>query len=643
VFWNGSIGAVSDERHGLRDLNWHEWAHKTIGTRYDSGFALTLPTEANSDELEVAGGTIHDEDKEHNINTETTCRLWRQTAAGVFTFENGTDNAGRDFPFFQATGTPQFCDSADYTLKDVSNNDYVCYFVYASPDVDRPIYLYTPPIAAAYNTIALARLSPTAPSFSPEIKLLYRLIFNGNGDLEEITDFRTATTVPGGGSTATTAAAVSFTPTGDLESTTVQAAIEELETDRDADLLLKMSIADYLKSAGNLAAPILHLPLDGDIHLERGVGTAEFTRATTATYIDRSGVLQTAAIDEPRFEKKGLLMEGGSTNLISYSEVFSGLWTNVNLTITDTIADPAGGTLAHKLENTAGGVGYINYNVGGTGIVAGEKVTASAFIKYGNAPLVDLRLYGATEEAPMVARISFDADGVGTLSGGAYVAYPELIKLEALADGWYRLSITGTMDVDVATRPLFRIYSSANNTAGEYCYTYGCQLERKPFSTSYMPTSGAAATRTFEAMIVDGPGNLPGPADAMTILADVEFMDLLPIAANSFYKIMGEVYRLAWLNPTGQVHVYNGLTPDAITAPIAEGRYGFRFSGLDLEAFLDGAGTGSPQTTNLDVTGAATNLAIGATDSAGNNPLYGHIKNFRIYGQSLTDEEMGIA
>jgi hypothetical protein len=41
-----------------------------------------------------------------------------------------------------------------------------------------------------------------------------------------------------------------------------------------------------------------------------------FTRASTATYIDGAGVLQTAAVDVPRFQDGQLLVEGAATNLV---------------------------------------------------------------------------------------------------------------------------------------------------------------------------------------------------------------------------------------------------------------------------------------------------------------------------------------
>mgnify|MGYP003140152047 CR=1 FL=1 len=50
-----------------------------------------------------------------------------------------------------------------------------------------------------------------------------------------------------------------------------------------------------------------------------------FARSSTATYLDSSGVIQSAAVDTPRIEYgsngslKGLLIEGQRTNLVTYS------------------------------------------------------------------------------------------------------------------------------------------------------------------------------------------------------------------------------------------------------------------------------------------------------------------------------------
>ncbi|HBC9292266.1 TPA: prophage tail fiber N-terminal domain-containing protein, partial [Escherichia coli] len=60
-----------------------------------------------------------------------------------------------------------------------------------------------------------------------------------------------------------------------------------------------------------------------------------FTRASTATYIDKSGCFAESAINEPRFEKDGLLIEGQRTNTFSYTNTpASWNYDTANLTIT---------------------------------------------------------------------------------------------------------------------------------------------------------------------------------------------------------------------------------------------------------------------------------------------------------------------
>lgn len=45
----------------------------------------------------------------------------------------------------------------------------------------------------------------------------------------------------------------------------------------------------------------------------------KFKRASTATYINKSGQLKLAEVDEPRFERDGLLIEGQRTNYLRNS------------------------------------------------------------------------------------------------------------------------------------------------------------------------------------------------------------------------------------------------------------------------------------------------------------------------------------
>ena len=234
VFWNGSVGAMSDERHNsTRDLDWHIWAHTTVGTRYRSG--LTFANVGGTpDTFAVASGTIADEDIEFNIDAQTTCRTWYQNGASTYTFPDAASSTA--FIWNSGTSRAQYPDSSNsYTLTDFNSARYFNVWVYAATDMDVPVYTFTETFASGtggYTTIAGARAVGIPDlsnlGLSPEIKLLYRVIYRGDGTFQEQTDYRTSSSLPSGSIATPTAISVSLTPTGVVTETNVQAAIDRL-------------------------------------------------------------------------------------------------------------------------------------------------------------------------------------------------------------------------------------------------------------------------------------------------------------------------------------------------------------------------------------------------------------------------------
>ncbi len=237
LFWNGSLGALSYECHShTRDLDWHTWAHLSVGARYGSGLSQTAPTTASDNVIQIESGNIYDEDINYTIPQQLNMRGWYQVSSGVYTF----GSYSRPYP--GAAGAPQFLDTDTYTLNTFAANAYICYWVYATNDVYRPIYVIPSHRATAYGTIAQAR-AETAPSLSglnlaPEMKLIYRWIYGGDGQYQEGADYRLSSPLPNGGTASTTAAAVSFAPSGTIAATTVQTAIEELDSEKLAMTVL---------------------------------------------------------------------------------------------------------------------------------------------------------------------------------------------------------------------------------------------------------------------------------------------------------------------------------------------------------------------------------------------------------------------
>ena len=239
VFWNGSQGAIGEERHGYdRNLQDHLYKHMTIGTRIanDGSFYQTLPTTGSYNQLSIIGGTLWDEDIQNIISSsQVRCRLWYETANSVWTWKNGTDNgAGSDYPFLYSGGFVQFPKSdSSYALTNVSNNNYISVWVYATNDIDRPIAIVTPSTTADYSLGNARNTTAPNPAFSPEIKLLYRWIIRGDGRYQESTDYRTSASLPSGGVTNPTAISVFFSPAGNVTSQNVQAAIQELDLEKE--------------------------------------------------------------------------------------------------------------------------------------------------------------------------------------------------------------------------------------------------------------------------------------------------------------------------------------------------------------------------------------------------------------------------
>lgn len=237
VYWDGTVGVVQEERHGAqRNLELHSYLHHTVGSRIqnDGSFTQNRPTTTNDDTLELTAGSLWDEDILNEISTAQgkLCRLWYETASGVWKTVAGTDNGGYDRPFLWngITSRVQYPNTgSSYALTDVNANDYIPVWVYATNDVDRPIYIVVPSLAAGYNAAADAR-DAERPSFpyAPEVKLLYRWIYKGDGNYIEGEDYRTSGSLPGAGLSSPPASTITVSTIDTLESTDVQAALEEL-------------------------------------------------------------------------------------------------------------------------------------------------------------------------------------------------------------------------------------------------------------------------------------------------------------------------------------------------------------------------------------------------------------------------------
>jgi hypothetical protein len=241
-----------------------------------------------------------------------------------------------------------------------------------------------------------------------------------------------------------------------------------------------------------------------------GASLVTFTRASSGTYTDSAGVLQTAATDVPRFdhdpttgESLGLLVEEQRTNLLLQSEDFSTTWTTRDATVsTNQVTAPDGATTADKIIETA--TNGEHHTKQDTASQVAGTYSASIFAKAGERDVIQFVGTGPLG----VFRANFDlTNGVIGSADSALNA-----RITSFPNGWYRCNITATSTTTGALRAQWNIVTSPTAARVESylgdvtkgLYLWGAQLEAGASPTSYIPTTTATVTRSADVASITG-------------------------------------------------------------------------------------------------------------------------------------------
>jgi len=218
----------------------------------------------------------------------------------------------------------------------------------------------------------------------------------------------------------------------------------------------------------------------------------DFTRASSGTVVNQSGLIETVGSGIPRIDFQGntkgaLLLEPSRTNKLSTSNDFNGSgWLISDIAATaNQVVSPDGTLNASKLEMT--GIGSLRNQLEAS---FNDGYAYSIFIKKGNSSYVTIRSAFFTQSIV----VGFDLDTLTAQTNG---------KIEDYGNDWYRLSITKDISGDVDRSGFFYLYlpnslGSQTSVSGNYIYAYGAQIEEGSYATSYIPTSGSAVTRVAD-------------------------------------------------------------------------------------------------------------------------------------------------
>jgi hypothetical protein len=286
---------------------------------------------------------------------------------------------------------------------------------------------------------------------------------------------------------------------------------------------MNYSLGNMLSRGGALNPDWLALDLqfaaDKTLTARKGP-TPTFTRASTATFVGSNGLIQTAAINAPRFDhdpvtlaSRGLLIEESRTNLLQRSEGFdNSYWSKQTVPPVSVAADvalaPNGETTADILRpaTSAGSFHFISrVNIALTNV----SHTATVFMKASGYNFAEL-IIGSNILYSKFATAYFN------LSTGEYVTSRTAgytvasYSITPVGNGWYRCSLTVVTDAN-STGVFTITCGSTTNPVASFAgdgisgiLLWGAQLEAGSFPTSYIPTTTASVVRSADVCSITG-------------------------------------------------------------------------------------------------------------------------------------------
>jgi len=395
-----------------------------------------------------------------------------------------------------------------------------------------------------------------------------------------------------------------------------------------------------------------------------------FSRPSTATYVDSTGTLRTAASGEPRlghhvwdgsqWVNKGLLLESESrTNVTQHNDSFTG-WEKVGVTVS---RDPSevspDGNSAWLISADLGVTSFRLADNNAVDRVPVEKSCVSVYLKQGSTRYAVFG-YGGARNAIVVFDFSSEQVVDASATGEPL---PENINVTNESNGWFRVSFTVSSsnrpgrgfgvfpsNSDVAPTSLDLHNQTSSSDVNDTVYIAFPQIEEGATPSSPIITNGSAVTRAGESLSIPA-ALLPYDSTAMSIAMEGEmtyeqddrFDTVVPIFwnVNLFNQIrialstvgadIGKFYfRQDVEGDSSEVFTDMDAYSPGINVP-------FNIASRHTSSDINGAFDGTALTANTDPTALPD---LSTTDLDLGFDFMGTIKTFRMWSLGLTDTQL---
>ncbi len=351
------------------------------------------------------------------------------------------------------------------------------------------------------------------------------------------------------------ATAITNTPAGGISATTVQAAINELDTEKAPKaspvFTGSVTVPDQRIDITTSVLPTIRPTLNLDFANSQAVDPRiAFTRPSPATYYD------------------GKTFAKAEENLLLYSQEFdNAAWANIGTTETaNTATAPDGTTTADTLDDGTLSSGHdMGQNASAT---TGVPYTFSAYVKDVDRQFVIL---AASSSLSAYATAKFDLTavtaGTSVATGTGWSVASSSIT--SVGNGWYRCVLVFTpgsssitcrigMGTDSTTITSSQRGLESYTGTNKRVYVWGAQLEQRSVVTAYTPTTTAPITRYVPKLMTAVSGQPRIDFDPVTLACRGL---LIEESRTNLFQRSEEFDNAYWSKVSGTV------TPNASTAP----------------------------------------------------------------------------
>ena len=370
----------------------------------------------------------------------------------------------------------------------------------------------------------------------------------------------------------------------------------------------------------------------------------DFSRASSATVINKQGLIETVGSGEPRVDYKddskgALLLEPSRSNFYTQSNLFT---FGGNVTSNNALS-PDGSLNASKITKTSSSDQYVTLSWSAS-LSTSTTYSLSFFVKH-NGDDVDLRYetnnfndWGVSWNA------LFEVRENSVIASTVNNCTSNVINF---GNGWYRVVVFVTTSSSITpTSPSNLIRVIGSDT--KQFLMYGAMFEQGSYPTSYIPTQGSAVTRIVETC--NGAGNTSTFNDSQGVLyAEVKGFEEVPSdsgyitisspsvsftnAAVLQFRNNGDLRFYFGGSASGNIQFIDSSIDFTENNKIA---VQYDSNGSNYKMFVNGVSISRYSlATNQSVTGLSElNLNYSVLE------LFGEVKDVRVYNNSLTDAQL---